>query len=266
MLIYEESPNGPLANQILDGEPVLACNWGFGVENGRPYFDTGMATPGQQAHLVLVAPGRIAIIAAHRPLFGLLGAPLPANPPARGGRVDTMQWPAKPPSFAERARAGTRDRQALPPRPASFAERQRAPTRDQQPLPTSPPTFAERFRPRPVSGMRAPLPANPVGRSKPQSPLPAGAPARGGAAASPLPPNPVGHAKPQAPVPPNAPGQGLAGRTALPANPPARTPPRSPVPPNPPARARRPCSTGCEESAILDGLCQPHYLRRKVRR
>jgi hypothetical protein len=62
--IYEESPNGPLVNHIINGKPVLASNWGWGInENGKPYYDSSQASPGQQAYLELGPNGRIAIVA-----------------------------------------------------------------------------------------------------------------------------------------------------------------------------------------------------------
>ena len=217
MSIREESPNGPLKNQILAGEPVLACNWGFGIEDGQPYFDTGIASPGQQAHLELVGPGRVAIVAPPRPLFGLLGRPLGANPLNRG-RVGMVPLPRMPLSFTERPGPQVRDTRPLPSGPLSFAERQGALVRD-----------------------RSPLGANPAARARSQEPLPAGAPGRGGVGATPLPPNPPARAELRAAVPANPPGRAAhVGRLPLPANPPnCGAGGRTPLPPNPRRPSRR---------------------------
>src|ERR1700676_4110603 len=137
MALYIESPDGPLENQIIGGVPVLADNWGFGIDElGRPYFDTGMASAGQQAYLRLIG-GRVAIIGqSHFLGVHFDGAPMPPNPPGRALRAGFVGRPMPPvsPGWAERPRRPA-DFRPLPARPSGWYERERR-VGDSRPLPS----------------------------------------------------------------------------------------------------------------------------------
>jgi hypothetical protein len=238
MALYIESPDGPLENQILGGVPVLADNWGFGIDElGRPYFDTGFASAGQQAYLRLIG-GRVAIIGQSHSLGGSFeGAPMPRNPPARALNAGFVGRP-------------------LPPQLSAWGERER-PARDGRPLPADPPGWYERER---LLGDARPLPAMPPNRApgaeftgQPLPDTPANRGVAAGFTGTPLPPNAPSVAADAAftgrPMPPNepAPAREFTGRP-LRCNRPGRAVAAGftgrPMPSNPPARAQRPEFTG----------------------
>lgn len=247
MSLYLESPVGPLENQILDRVPVLANNWGFGVENGQPYFDTGVASPGQQAYLELSASGRMVMVAPEPRFLGLVGRPLPPNPPELAVRVGFTgtPLPARPAGWSERKRLPS-DSTALPAGPRGWADRPRAPG-DCAPLPRVL-GWSERDR---LPGDIRPVPANPRARTRPQAPVPPGPPNQAvdrDFTGQPVPGNPPARAHDPEfvgqPMPRSAPNRGVAcefrGRP-LPSNPPDRSPDAefsgAPMPANPPNRA-----------------------------
>jgi hypothetical protein len=217
MALYLESPDGPLANQIIYGVPLLADNWGFGVDElGRAYFDTGVASPGQRAYIEITASGRLVMVAPRRP-FGLggefVGKPLRENPPQHAvsaGFVGTPM-PAGLPGWGERQRrpAGRRSRPASGP---PWSARPRLPRRPGM-LPENPPQCAPSrdFTGRPV----APMPASrSLARGFTGRPMPATPPNRAsnaGFVGQPMPPNPASHAPNAAfagrPMPPNPRGR-----------------------------------------------------------
>lgn len=244
MSLYLESPDGPLQNQILDRVPVLANNWGFGVEAGRPYFDTGFASPGQQAYLELTASGRIVMVAPEPRFLGveLLGRPMSPNPPELAIRVGFVgtPLPARPASWSERERVPG-DSTSPPASPCGWADRPRAPG-DCSPLPRVL-GWSERDR---LPGDIRPVPANPVAHVEPQAPVPSGPPnwaVDRDFTGTPVPGNPPAEAVDAGftgqPMPRNTPNRGVAcefrGRP-LPSNPPDRSPNAgfvgTPMPPN----------------------------------
>jgi hypothetical protein len=197
MALYIESPDGPLENQILGGVPVLADNWGFGIDElGRPYFDTGFASSGQQAYLRLIG-GRVAIVSQSHFLGAEFdGAPMPPNPPGRAlnagfvGRV----LPAMLSAWGERERLPP-DPRPLPADPPGWYERERM-LGDSRPLPSMPPNRAPdaQFSGQPLPAMS---PNRAVDREFQGTPLPPKAPDRAVAAdfaGRPMPPNPPGRA------------------------------------------------------------------------
>jgi hypothetical protein len=199
-MLYIESPDGPLENQIIGGVPVLADNWGFGIDElGRPYFDSGFASPGQQAYLRLIG-GRVAIIGQSRFLGADFdGSPMPPNPPGRAVRAGFVGRPLQPdpPGWNERERRPG-DQRPLPKTPAGWYERERL-VGDARPLPAMPPNQA-------VDGdfQGKPLPPN----------APACAPGAG-FTGRPIPANPPGESSSAeftgTPLPPMVPNRGVRG-------------------------------------------------------
>jgi hypothetical protein len=216
-MLYIESPDGPLENQIIGGVPVLADNWGFGIDElGRPYFDTGFASSGQQAYLRLIG-GRVAIIGQSHFLGARFeGAPMRPNPPGHALNAGFVGRPLPPmPSVCVSRERPPRDARPLRADPPGWYERPRR-SRDPRPLPRMPLGWYERSR---VIGDARPLPGMP--------------PNRGSGAGF------AGHPLPV--MPPNQAVDSAFQGEPMPANPPGRAPGAdftgTPMPPMPANRA-----------------------------